>query len=109
MIFGRTALLAGTVSFLCLAATQIRSQAPVTAEPSVKDLVEKAISKASASKVGATNAEDAERITLPLRQHLASHIIGMKVENRDGELLGTVKDFVVDTRRGEINYAVVSS
>ena len=43
-----------------------------------------------------------------LGNHRISQLEGMKVEDFDGESLGTLKDFVVDVQAGEIRYAVVS-
>jgi sporulation protein YlmC with PRC-barrel domain len=45
----------------------------------------------------------------PIRNHLASHLVGLAVENRDGERLGNVKDFIVDLRTGSVVYALLSS
>lgn len=44
-----------------------------------------------------------------LEDALASHIVGLKVEDLDGERLGTVDDFVVDLSSGRIRYAILSS
>jgi sporulation protein YlmC with PRC-barrel domain len=44
-----------------------------------------------------------------LRNQQATHIIGMAVENSDGESLGRVKDFIVDIRAGEIPFAILAS
>jgi len=38
-----------------------------------------------------------------------SHLRGMIVENRDGERLGVLKDFIVDMPAGDIKYALVSA
>src|SRR6266478_10220685 len=45
---------------------------------------------------------------LILSNHRISHLEGMKVEDYDGETLGTLKDFVVDMQAGEIKFALVS-
>jgi len=45
---------------------------------------------------------------LVLGNHRISHMEGMKVEDFDGESLGTLKDFVVDMQAGEIKFALVS-
>src|SRR5437667_2194568 len=44
-----------------------------------------------------------------LRNHRLSHLRGMRVENQDGESLGTVKNFIADMDAGEIKYGLVSS
>ncbi len=38
-----------------------------------------------------------------------SHLRGMTVENRDGERLGVLKDFIMDMPAGDIKYALVSA
>ena len=43
-----------------------------------------------------------------LGNHTISHLLGMKVEDLDGQKLGTLNDFVVDLNAGEIKYALVS-
>ena len=45
----------------------------------------------------------------PIQTHLARRIIGRTVENYDGDRLGTVKDFVVEMRSGQVEYAIISS
>src|SRR5260221_5305299 len=45
---------------------------------------------------------------LVLSNHRISHLRGMKVEDYDGETLGTLKDFVIDMGPGEVKYALVS-
>src|SRR5438132_1626221 len=39
----------------------------------------------------------------------ASRLIGLKVENRDGEEIGKLRDFALDMRTGRIKYAIVAS
>jgi sporulation protein YlmC with PRC-barrel domain len=39
----------------------------------------------------------------------AGQLVGMKVENSDGEKVGTLRNLVVDTRSGELKYAVIGS
>lgn len=61
----------------------------------------------------ACNAVQAENASMPqpqlvLGNHRISHLEGMKVEDFDGETLGTLKDFIVDMQAGEIKYALVS-
>jgi len=38
-----------------------------------------------------------------------SHLRGMTIENRDGEKLGVLKDFIIDMSAGNIKYALVSA
>jgi len=45
---------------------------------------------------------------LVLGNHRISHLEGMKVEDYDGETLGTLKDFVIDMQAGEVKYALIS-
>ncbi len=44
-----------------------------------------------------------------IRNARVSHVVGMKVENRDGERLGKINNLVMDMRSGEVTYAIVSS
>jgi osmotically-inducible protein OsmY/sporulation protein YlmC with PRC-barrel domain len=44
-----------------------------------------------------------------IQKHRLSHIVGKRVENLNGEVLGRIKDFVADMRSGEIKYAILSS
>lgn len=50
----------------------------------------------------------------PAKRHVgehafrASHVIGMTIKNAEGKDLGTVNDFVVDMKNGQIRYLAVS-
>ena len=44
-----------------------------------------------------------------IQSHLVRSIIGRTVESRDGDKLGKVKDFVVEMRLGQVEYAIISS
>jgi len=61
-----------------------------------------------ACNAGLAETASAPQPQLVLEDHRISHIKGMKVEDFDGETLGTLKDFVVDMQAGEIKYALVS-
>jgi sporulation protein YlmC with PRC-barrel domain len=39
----------------------------------------------------------------------AGQLFGMKVENSDGQKIGTLRNLIVDTRGGELKYAVIGS
>src|ERR1043166_5344888 len=39
----------------------------------------------------------------------AEQVMGMKVENSDGQELGTVRNLVLDTRTGQLKFAVLAS
>lgn len=43
-----------------------------------------------------------------LRRQAASRVIGMTVENADGDYLGKVKDLVVDLDRAEVTFVIIS-
>jgi sporulation protein YlmC with PRC-barrel domain len=44
-----------------------------------------------------------------IHHQLATKIRDMTVENRDGQFLGKVQDFIIDIRSGEVRYVVISS
>lgn len=44
-----------------------------------------------------------------LRRSSANELTGMQLHSRDGESLGKIKDFIVDTSSGQVVYAVVGS
>jgi sporulation protein YlmC with PRC-barrel domain len=44
-----------------------------------------------------------------IHHQLATKIRGMTVENRDGQFLGKVEDFIIDSRSGDVCYALISS
>lgn len=44
-----------------------------------------------------------------LRKHSANELTGMTVKNRNGDSLGKVKDFVIDSRSGQVVYTVIGS
>src|SRR5438876_5538462 len=79
MRMGTTNLLAGIMAIFCLGAT------------------------GGAVKPRAGQASNSE-----IQRSRLSHIRDMAVENKDGETLGHLKDFVVDMGTGEIKYGVVS-
>jgi len=45
----------------------------------------------------------------PTRFNKASKLIGMEVQNQDGQRLGDVKDIVINLDKGTVSYAVLSS
>lgn len=47
--------------------------------------------------------------TAQLRKSSANELTGTRVQNRNGESLGRVKDFVIDTNSGQVVYAVVGA
>ena len=51
----------------------------------------------------------AAKVSSEIQRARLSHLRGMTVENRDGEKLGVLKDFIVDMPTGDIKYAVVSA
>ena len=51
----------------------------------------------------------AAKVSSEIQRARLSHLEGMIVENRDGERLGVLKDFIVDMGTGDINYALVSA
>ncbi len=55
----------------------------------------------SAATVRVASADDAK--------HTADKLSGQKLRGQDGKEVGTIKDFLVDSRSGQIRYAVVSS
>ncbi len=50
----------------------------------------------------------AARLSSEIQKARLSHLRGMTVENRDGERLGVLKEFIVDMPAGDIKYALVS-
>ncbi|HVV02009.1 MAG TPA: PRC-barrel domain-containing protein, partial [Verrucomicrobiae bacterium] len=44
-----------------------------------------------------------------LRNQEATRLIGMAVENNDGQRLGKLSNFVLDLRNGEATYAIVAT
>jgi len=51
-------------------------------------------------------AAQTSSVSLPLR---AEQMMGMKVEDTDGRKLGTIRNLVLDTRTGQLKYAVIGS
>jgi sporulation protein YlmC with PRC-barrel domain len=51
------------------------------------------------------NSPEVEAMTVALS---ASALIGTEVQNRDGEDLGKIEDFMIDRQRGCVAYAVLS-
>jgi len=61
-----------------------------------------------AAKASEGGTPSQQRLDWQLQEARFSRIRGMSVENLDGEHLGTVKDFVVDMRTGDVRYSLVA-
>src|SRR6478736_8693067 len=57
--------------------------------------------------VSGRNGQDSSRANTPLRVLTASSLIGDKIQNSQGEHLGTVKDLMIDITLGYIDYLVI--
>src|SRR5436190_23824325 len=49
------------------------------------------------------------KVQKSLRPYKADQLIGMKVEDRDGQELGKIHDFAVDRQRGRLEYVIVAT
>lgn len=58
---------------------------------------------------GVQQAKQAMQPGQQLRKQGANELAGMTVQNRNGESLGKVKDFVVDANTGQVLYTVIGS
>jgi len=111
-VFG-TAILAGTVATLWVSSEVGLSQTPAERASSPGKTTNQTSGGQSAiphSKKGRAAKTKAPGTAGQLIQNdLVRHIIGMSVENQDGERLGRIKDFVADTQSGQVRYAIVST
>ena len=57
----------------------------------------------------ADSSTDATAPGQPTRFNKASKLIGMEVQNEQGQNLGDIKDIVINLERGSVSYAVLSS
>ena len=57
--------------------------------------------------ISGKNKQDSSRANTPLRVLTATSIIGDKIQNSQGEHLGTVKDLMIDVTLGCIDYLVI--
>jgi sporulation protein YlmC with PRC-barrel domain len=62
-----------------------------------------------AGNSGLAQARSNQRLSSELQSSLVRHLIGLTVENSDGERLGKIKNFALDMRSGEAKYAIISS
>ena len=52
---------------------------------------------------------DANSSGLPGKFNKASSLIGMDVQNAEGQKLGDIKDIVIDLKKGKVSYAVLGA
>jgi sporulation protein YlmC with PRC-barrel domain len=52
---------------------------------------------------------ETNKVQKSLRPYKADQLIGMKVEDRDGQELGKVRDFAVDRQHGRLEYVIVAT
>src|SRR5262245_25427324 len=51
------------------------------------------------------SSDEAEKLT----RHLVTHLIGMKVEDADGEKIGKINNFILDIQASQPKFVVLSS
>lgn len=61
----------------------------------------------SCSRSSRTEPQFADSLGSP--DHLATRLMGRRVENQDGQRLGQLKDLAIDARSGRVLYAIVAS
>src|SRR6266478_6279704 len=93
-------LLAGAITALCL------SEPTSDAQTLVK-------SQASSQTNSAASAHDTNNSRKPsvwgIHNELVTKIRGKRVENRDGQFLGKIQDFILDPNTGEVRFVLISS
>ena len=76
----------------------------MAAEPPARATDESAAKPAVSSKV---QVDDQGKI-LAAKTFRSSKLVGMNVRNMQGEVVGTIDDFVIDVRTGKVQYAAMS-
>src|SRR5215471_13459034 len=66
-------------------------------------------SAAFAPQLASTNRKLSRSFYHTLQNSCVRNLLGMRVENEDGQQMGNLVDFVVDTQSGQLVYALLSS
>jgi len=96
-----------TVAVLCLGAAGVAS-ADDQNQPQSGSTHQYGTEQGRQSSASENNME-ATAPGQPTRFNKASKLIGMEVQNEQGENLGDIKDIVINLQKGTVSYAVLSS
>ncbi len=98
-------LIPTVTTVLTLAITSLASAQAVDNNQDTKD--SRSLQKAYRSQDA--QSPDLGTTSKPQKINKASELIGMKVQNPQGEDLGTIKDIVIDLNQGKVAYAVMDA